>query len=66
MARYEETYNNEQIRVYRLIDSPIFVYDSAVSCGQPQDVGDVPVEKVQASSLLDVNPDEAFIDVLNP
>ena len=53
-------FENEEIKVFRLIDSEINFFDTTVCCGEPEICGEVPMETVKAYELLDAGKEEAY------
>lgn len=53
-------FENSEIKVFRLVDSEINYFDTSVCCGEPEDPGEVPMESVKASYILDAGKDDAY------
>lgn len=56
----QSVFENEEIKVFRLIDSEINFFDTTVCCGEPEICGEVPMETVKAYELLDAGKEEAY------
>lgn len=57
----KEIHKNDEIRVYLMEDESFNFYDCSVSCGTPTSLGDITMEKVKASDILECKSDETYI-----